>query len=62
MVLLAEFTEEYLLLGISVSAWSILIGFSLFVAISAFIIIGDRSQKKNEEDDMIMMNPILERD
>ena len=61
MVLLAEFTEEYFLLGVSVSAWCILIGIPLFITISAFIMIGDRSQKKNDEDDMVLMNPILER-
>ena len=61
MVLLAEFTEEYFLLGVSVSAWCILIGIPLFITISAFIIIGDSSQKQNKEEDMVLMNPILER-
>jgi len=63
MVLLSEFTEEYFLMGISVSAWCIAIGIPVIIAISVFIIIGDRSQKSSEqvEPGNVLKRPIMER-
>ena len=49
MVVLAEFTEEYFLMGISVSAWCIAIGIPVLITISIFIILGDRSQISSED-------------
>ena len=63
MVLLSEFTEEYFLMGISVSAWCIAIGIPVLITISIFIILGDRSQMSSEdiEPSSVMKHPIMER-
>ena len=62
MVVLAEFTEEYILGGLSVSAWCIIIGIPLLIIISVFILLGDRTKKKIEVDrNEALLHPILER-
>ncbi len=63
MIILSEFTEEYLLMGISVSAWCIVIGIPVIIAISVFIILGDRSQKSAQEVEPsnVLKRPIMER-
>ena len=63
MVLLSEFTEEYFLMGVSVSAWCIAIGIPVLIIISISIIIGDRSQRYSEEVEpsSVMIRPIMER-
>jgi hypothetical protein len=63
MVLLAEFTEEYFLLGISVSAWCIAIGIPLFVIISIIIVVGDKSRSipKPVDEEKVLLNPIVKR-
>ncbi|HIA90362.1 MAG TPA: hypothetical protein EYO09_04650 [Candidatus Poseidoniales archaeon] len=63
MIILSEFTEEYLLMGISVSAWCIVIGIPVMIAISVFIILGDRSQKSAQEVEPsnVLKRPIMER-
>ena len=62
MVVLAEFTEEYILAGISVSAWCIIIGIPLLIIISVFILLGDRTKKNIEVNrNEALLHPIMER-
>jgi len=63
MVLLSEFTEEYFLMGVSVSAWCIAIGIPVLITISISIILGDRSKRSSEEVEpsSVMIHPIMER-
>lgn len=63
MIILSEFTEEYFLMGISVSAWCIAVGIPVIIAISVFIILGDRSQKSAQEVEPsnVLKRPIMER-
>ncbi len=62
MVVLAEFTEEYVLGGISVSAWCIIVGIPLLIIISVFILLGDRTKKNFElSRNETLLHPIVER-
>ena len=62
MVVLAEFTEEYILGGISVSAWCIIVGIPLLIIISVFILLGDRTKKNFElSRNETLLYPIVER-
>ena len=62
MVVLAEFTEEYILGGISLSAWCIIVGIPLLIIISVFILLGDRTKKNIEVNrNEALLHPILER-
>ena len=62
MVVLAEFTEEYILGGISVSAWCIIVGIPLLIIISVFILLGDRTKKNFElSRNEALLHPIVER-
>ena len=62
MVVLAEFTEEYILGGISVSAWCIIVGIPLLIIISVFILLGDRTKKNFElSRNETLLHPIVER-
>ena len=61
-VVLAEFTEEYILGGISLSAWCIIVGIPLLIIISVFILLGDRTKKNIEVNrNETLLHPILER-
>ncbi len=43
MIVISEFTEEYFVANLSVSVWVIIICIPLFILISFFISLGDRS-------------------
>ena len=67
-ILIAEFLEEYFMLGLSVSIWAVAIGIPIFLIVSFFIYQGDKRlnvekkpNKQTSNDLVVLKRPIGKR-